>query len=457
MKRQNRQQKSIELRKQFPFFSFQKYSYKINNEELEVEFLFNLSNTYFFRPSFKIASNNFFDFTIIDKSLINNFVFHIGMIELVSYWKASCSKEVRIETHLLDEYQVSWWKKLYFNGLGEFFYLNSLEVTIDNFMNISSKGKPLKPHHCMLNKNNVLVPVGGGKDSIVTLELLKNSQSVRLIPFVINPLEASVRSIVTSGFSLNDSIVVERHLDPQLLKLNRQGFLNGHTPFSALLAFVSSFAAALSGSKYVALSNESSANESTIPGSKINHQYSKSFEFEEDFNHYLKKYVHENIYYFSFLRPLNELQIASIFSLFDVHHTGFRSCNVGSKTGTWCGRCPKCLFTWLILSPFIPQKKLEHIFGKNLLENNSLRTIYQELTGIDKTKPFECVGTPQEVNAAIWKTFSHEKNIPLLITDFAFHNQKQFAYDFEFLTNTLNNLHHLPEHFLQIIKKQLNA
>ena len=166
---------------------------------------------------------------------------------------------------------------------------------------------------------------------------------------------------------------VKRTLDARMLELNRQGYLNGHTPFSALVAFSSLIGAAILDLDYVALSNESSANESTVPGSSVNHQYSKSFEFEKDFHQYAGRYLPGSAYYFSLLRPLSEFQIAWIFSGLKQYHDIFRSCNSGSKTDSWCGHCPKCLFVCLILSPFLGQEELEKIFGRAMLEDLSLR------------------------------------------------------------------------------------
>ena len=118
-----------------------------------------------------------------------------------------------------------------------------------------------------------------------------------------------------------------------MLQLNAEGYLNGHTPFSALLAFLTLLIGVGSGSKYIALSNESSANESTVPGTDINHQYSKSIEFERDFRDYVSQHLSEEIQYFSFLRPLNEMQIASLFAQCEAYHPVFRSCNAGSTKG----------------------------------------------------------------------------------------------------------------------------
>ena len=138
-----------------------------------------------------------------------------------------------------------------------------------------------------------------------------------------------------------------------------------------MLAFASYFVAYLTGKKYIAISNELSSNESNVRGEKINHQYSKSFEFEEDFRWYVNNYLEDQVEYFSMLRPLNELQVAKIFSQMKKYHKIFRSCNRGSKENpwNWCCNCPKCLFVFIILSPFLYKKKLVKIFKKDLYEN----------------------------------------------------------------------------------------
>ncbi len=455
MKKVHRQQKFENLRKEYPVFTFEKYSYSVYNNVLSVEFVFNLSDKYFFRPRLSIPSRLFFDFKNLNRETINNFVFNIGMVELISYWKAASPPTLHIACHSLDDAQIKWWKKLYYNGLGEFFYLNDIATGKDDFMHISTSGTFLEPVSTPLNENKIIVPIGGGKDSAVTLELLKQAQNREIIPFVLNPREASVRTIETAGFTMAKAMVVNRQLDTQLLVLNKNGFLNGHTPFSALLAFVSAFLATLVGAKYVALSNESSANESTVPGSHINHQYSKSFEFETDFSRYLKKYVQSNVHYFSFLRPLNELQIASIFAKLKQHHAGFRSCNVGSKTDSWCGTCPKCLFTAIILSPFLPEQEIEAIFHKKMFGDTSLHPLFDELTGKAAVKPFECVGTPSEVNVALQESFATKAVMPELLKDFSF-DKKQNT-DFQHLLQAFNPEHRVPDAFLTLLKKNLYA
>ena len=237
--------------------------------------------------------------------------------------------------------------------------------------------------------------MGGGKDSVVTLELLRRAgKTIR--PLIMNPRGATIECARVAGFPMDEVLVIRRSIDPTLLDLNAKGYLNGHTPFSAMLAFYTRLASKLSGIPNVALSNESSANESTVLGTSVNHQYSKSLEFEDDFRAYCPGFN-----YFSFLRPLSELQIAMLFSRFTAYHDVFRSCNVGSKQDIWCGHCAKCLFAYIILSPFIEPARLNRIFGKSMLDDTSLELEFRQLIGEAETKPFECVGTVSEVRQAL--------------------------------------------------------
>jgi len=448
----NNENRFKELREEYPFFEYQSYSYQLKNGVVEAEFCFNLANKFLFKPIIRIPARTFYNVNNLTEGELNIFIFHIGLVELVSYWKTTCSPKVIITPHQLDNKQVSWWKKLYFLGLGEFFYLNGISSTEESFMSIHSMGEKVIMSNISLDNDKVIVPIGGGKDSVVSIELLGKSKS-QLIPMMVNPREASIRTIETAGFTQRQSIVINRSIDSKLLELNDMGFLNGHTPFSALLAFIGALSCAISGVANIALSNESSANESTVPGSKINHQYSKTFEFERDFDWYIKNYVHSGINYFSFLRPLNELQIASLFVKFPQHFSGFRSCNVGSKKDIWCGSCSKCLFTYIILSPFISKDVLINIFGKDMLNDEEMKNIFNELVGISKVKPFECVGTVGEVNAALQNCKDSDKE-PQLIEQLNTNKLKE--YSFLDLISEYNTEHLIPKRYELILKDALN-
>ena len=387
------------LRNEFRYFCYEDFKLEISSSGLMIKFYFNLFDKFSFTPTIHIPKKNFF-YDNINETELQNLAFHIGMIELISYWKAACPPELVIKPFKINKEQIKWWKKVYFFGLGEFFYTNGISTDIDSFMQISSTGPKNSEKFSFHTSSDFLLPVGGGKDSIVSLEVLSGNGNV-IKPFILNPRGATLDTVKAAGFDLHDIITINRNIDSQLIELNKKGFLNGHTPFSALLAFVSLLGARMAGMGNIALSNESSANESTVPGSDVNHQYSKSFDFENDFRNYVRTHISGDFNYFSLLRPLNELQIAKIFSENPKYFPVFKSCNVGSKSDIWCGKCPKCLFTWIILSPFLDQQKLSSIFGRNLLNDLDLKHVFDELIGKAATKPFECVGTVEEINVAL--------------------------------------------------------
>ncbi len=315
-----------ELREKYKEFIFESYNISEDSDSIMLEYVFKIPDCATFNPKIKILKKNM-KLKNIDSEKVKNMVFHIGLIELISYWKCTCSPKVIIKCGRLNENQKNWFKKLYFYGLGELFFTNGIKVSIDKFMEIVCEGEKIDVQEENDNLEGYIVPIGGGKDSIVTLETL-NVDRKKDYALIINPKPVTLECAKAAGFDTDNIIEVYRNIDQNLIELNKQGYINGHTPFSSLLAFLSYFIAYISGKKYVALSNESSANESNVLGEKINHQYSKSYEFEEDFANYSKDYLKGNVKYFSFLRPLNELQIAKIFSKYKKYHKIFKSCNV---------------------------------------------------------------------------------------------------------------------------------
>lgn len=439
-----------DLRKQYKEFIYEKYEILEDDENVTITYYFNIPGLCTFKPTCKINKAPF-------KRNIDAFgeylIFHIGLVELISYWKCVCSPKVIIKAGYIDKDQIEWFKKLYYYGLGEFFYVNNIDTTIEDFMHIECIG--VKEHYKVDYKGNGnLIPIGGGKDSCVSLELLKNMDNT---PFIMNPKQVHLDCAYAAGYKDNNIITIKRTLDKQLLDLNAKGYLNGHTPFSALLSFITYLMAYLTNKKYITLSNEGSANESTVIGTKINHQYSKTYEYENDFNNYTKKYFNIDIKYFSFLRPLSEFQIALLFSNYTKYHKIFRSCNVGSKSTpwVWCGKCAKCLFVYIVLSPKLYKDSLVDIFGKDLYEDKDLLETFKELIGDAKTKPFDCVGTIKEVRYAVSLTIKklNSTNLPYLLEYY----KNNYDMIDEKLENEYNEVNNLDEEFTNILKENLKC
>jgi 7-cyano-7-deazaguanine synthase in queuosine biosynthesis len=440
--------KSEVLRKKYPKFVYRDYSWKISKNNLEIFFSFEIEPSIHFRPKVVIkgVKAGVLDPVRNRKFLngVDNLVFNLGLMEIPSYWKATCSPIIEIDCGYLNAEQIKWWKDVIINGLGQFFYENKINFKKPNFLKIriNHSEKPLCKNLAIARflhvpKNGILVPVGGGKDSAVTLELLKKAKK-NIRCFSLNPTDAAKKIMEIAG--CRNPIIAERKIDAKLLELNRKGFLNGHTPFSAYLAFLSVLATVLSGFKNIAVSNEKSSNEGNVRylGKIINHQWSKSSEFEKKFRKYSKKYLAKNVKYFSFLRPFYEIQIAELFSKYPKYFNTFLSCNEAYKTASgrkrptrkWCGKCSKCLFVFIILYPFLKEKTLLKIFGKNLFEDKKLLPIMQELIaaspreaslapsgrGERRFKPFECVGTKKETLTALylgWKKHEGHSSIKL--------------------------------------------
>lgn len=435
-----------ELRNKYPDFIYEKYEIKEKNDNYEITFFFNIPNLTTFEPKLIIEKENIKN---NNKEFIEYLVFNIGLVELISYIKSTCSKNIIINCGYLDDYQINWFKKLYYNGLGEFLYRNNINIREEELFNITTT-KEIKNINIDYKGTGNLIPVGGGKDSNVTLELLKEEDNTC---FIINPKGANIECANISGFK---TITIKRILDKKIIELNNKGFLNGHTPFSAIVAFTSYLCAYLLNKKYIILSNEDSANQATVLGTNINHQYSKTFEFENDFNEYTKKYFNIDIKYFSLLRPLTEFQIGMLFSKIEKYHKIFKSCNLGSKENTWnwCCECPKCLFVYIILSPFLYKEKLINIFGKDLYEEKSLQETFDELLGYKETKPWECVGTFEEVRYAVSLLIKKLENqkLPYLLE---YYKNKYPLFLEEKLETKYNNKNNLDEHFKKIIKEAI--
>lgn len=387
-----------------------------------------------------------------DKKLLQYAVFSLGMSELVSYWKCACPPVVKINCGALNDEQIRWWKKLYFNGLGEMFYRNGIETDEESFMDIIpvSKDIPSFDTESGLNgETGFLIPIGGGKDSVVTLELLKEYKD-NIACYIINPRGATLGCAHTADYPDSRIIGVKRTIDKQLLELNAMGYLNGHTPLSSVIAFSSWIFAYCNKKKYVALSNESSANESNVNGTGINHQYSKSTEFEADFRYYTKKYFSAFPEYFSMLRPWSEWQIAKKFVSYPKYFPVFQSCNLGSKTDTWCSNCAKCLYVYIMLAAFLDDNRLIGVFGKNMLQNEEYRDLFNGLVYQDYDKPFECVGTKAEINLALYTAAEKRKSgeLPLLLKDYMKNNVDKP----KSLDDYFDNNNFVPKEFIGLLK-----
>ena len=406
-----------DIRKKYPQFIYKDFSVTDYEGQIKVKYTFiqegEVPTEYCPEWIFPISFGEYQESQ--NKRFSDIVFFNLGMAELISYWKACMSFRVDILCGHLTEKQIKWWKKLYFNGLGEFMYRNNIDLRIEDFMDIKAASNGLCSSDYSKPVSGCLIPVGGGKDSAVTLETLKDSKDTNHV-YIINANKAAVLCAEAAGYNQGEITTPVRKLDKKIIEMNKKGFLNGHTPFSSVVAFSSYAAAALLGKKYIVLSNESSANDSYVKERYVNHQYSKSLEFENDFRKYTAEFLSDKIEYFSLLRCMNEWNIIKRFVMHKKYLNIFKSCNLGSKENIWCLKCPKCLFTYLMLSPFLNEDELNNIFGRNLLDDEEMLEYFEALVNEDKDKPFECIGTRSEINAACTASVrKYGENLPLLL------------------------------------------
>ncbi len=413
---------SLELRNKYPLFVYEGAKVEKKEHSLDIEYSFYIEGLCKFKPTLSIETDNLSVINAFDSPLGKKLVFNMGLSEAVSYFKCVCPKKIDVKCGFLSKEDCAYWRHLWASGLGEFFYINGIEPgKEEDFIEITSN-PALKEETsfdvAVIGKN--IIPVGGGKDSCVTAYLLRKFKNDNMF-FTVNDQKARTDCVKAAGYSEGDIIKVHRTIDKNLLELNKQGFLNGHTPFSAVVAFISLFAAYLVGAENIVLSNEASANEGNTENG-VNHQYSKSFDFEYDFNEYVKRNFTEKIHYFSLLRPFSELQIAKMFASRPEYRRVFRSCNRGSKQNIWCESCPKCLFVYGMLSAFLSDGEMKEIFSSDMFEKEELVPDFRGLTGLDPVKPFECVGTAEEYRTALaMKILSlkrEKRELPLLLKIF---------------------------------------
>jgi len=447
------------LQEKYPKFIYESYNWEIGGGDLTANFSFTMGNIKF-NPGIIIRKVNLAQIEKIGKSEISNLIFNIGLAEIPSYWKAACPPKIVVKAGYMDKGQIKFWQDLIFN-MGQFFYENELPFLKPEFEVVAQKQKiaPIQKRF----SGRYLVPMGGGKDSLVTLELLR-AKNKEIETFTLNANAALKKVIAVSGAK---NIFVERRIDPKLVELNGQGYLNGHTPFSSILAALGVGLAALYGYKYVAISQERSSSEGNVEylGREVNHQYSKSFAFENKFRAYSKKYLAKNIEYFSFLRPLYEIQISKIFSRYPEYRQSFLSCNKpftisarenGQDFG-WCGRCSKCLSIFAMLYPFIGKFAAEKIFGKNLFEDSELLPVMLQLCGQSGCKPFECVGTANETLAAFYLSLSNTEGAkPCLLAYFEKNilpKYPRLESQSKKIISSWNGSHNIPESLVPAVER----
>ncbi|GAC58610.1 hypothetical protein GOHSU_44_00100 [Gordonia hirsuta DSM 44140 = NBRC 16056] len=321
----------------------------------------------------------------------------------VSYYKLAAPSRLHLGFAVTD-FERDYLAQVIRGGLGEFAYENDLpaalepEITADGALEQVPGAQT--PDTWRVDAP-ALVPVGGGKDSIVTIETLK-ADGQQPVLFSVNQYQPIDDTIEVSGLT---GVRVRRRLDPKMGELNKAGAYNGHIPVTAINSAIALLTADLLSLGSVVMSNEQSADIENLVwhGFDVNHQWSKSIVYENLLRQTLADYGLNPDRYFSLLRALPETAIADRFASCTQYFDVFVSCNRSfaldpeRRRSRWCGECPKCLFVYVILAPRIGKERICEIFDGDLLDETEHLELYRELAGMTKHKPFECVGDYAEV------------------------------------------------------------
>lgn len=417
---------------QYRQFIFESYEFDESTKTLSLNY--SLDGALTFTETYRFD----FDFVDYDRNAFDRAALALFLMAGSSYYKTYIPDEIVIRQGAVDPFMAKFFSKTYQRGLGEFWFVNQLDPhTPVIFPSTADQVSPLRSDK---PGQGLLVGIGGGKDSLVSVELLRG-HAENIATWSVGHRPQLTPLVERIGYP---HFWVERTWDRKLLEVAKEGALNGHIPISGIIGCVGVVTAILAGRQAVVVSNEQSANEPdfTYQGVEINHQYSKSQEFEYDFQKLLSHLFGDQLQYYSFLRPLSELHIAEIFSrtAFDTYKDVFSSCNRAfvhtNSQISWCGDCPKCAFTFLVLTPFIEREKLERLWGgKNLLLDPSLEGTYRQLLGIEAGKPLDCVGEIKESRSAMRRA---QEIYPELAGKYLFELPE--SYDYKKLAS-----HHMPD------------
>lgn len=410
-----------------------------------------------FKYGYKEAGAEFieklvFPFEIQVNECTKNILKYLHLLLGVSYFK-SLLGEIEIP-YQLSQTEAEYLNTVYHQGLGEFAYVNQITEDIRPFAardNATSETVSIVT-------NGALLGIGGGKDSIVAGEILKQI-GIPTTAFMVGSRDHHGQADAVVELLQIGSIPVERHIDTGVIEFTKsQNRYNGHVPLSALLAWIGIFIAGQQNLRYVIVANESGSSEDNTVwnGRKINHQWSKSLEFESLTQDFVHRFVSPDITYFSLIRPFSSIKIIELLTKTGDKYLGtFTSCNLVLRidpeqrpNGRWCGKCPKCLSTFLLLTAFLPYSKVIEIFGSDLLEDDKLNSMMRELVGLEGHKPLDCVGTIDELRAVTRKLLENSVSKKLLENI----NPDEIPGPTIEKLSGIRSEHRLPEEFIKILE-----
>lgn len=332
----------------------------------------------------------------------------LAIVEAASYWKAVVSPVIEVGIGDADSAEMQWWASFWQPAMGEFYFRNGIDFTAPGFLRIRAAaalpaGAAAASSPKAAGASRPLVMFSGGKDSLALAHALKGNGPADF--FLYNPT-ASQRALAESLAGGGRITEVRRVILPELLEMNASDrYLNGHTPYSAYLALAAMLVGYLRGNDVIVAGNSRSDDEPNVEsylGASINHQWTKSAQYEAALQGYAARWLPGAPGYCSPLRPLYELQIIRSLTPHMDEYFQTQSCNKLKGQG-WCRECAKCCWVFLATAALFGRDVAVSKAGGDLFANPVLSGLFGAMAGTTPgaPKPFECTGTELEVRAAI--------------------------------------------------------
>jgi len=344
---------------------------------------------------FNINSLSYTEFENIDKDLLKHMLSVIGLSFSPRFFALNDFTEIR-STISLTQDVINFFETSIPLSLAEYRYREGLDPTrpLKIISAVDTHELPLAKESGFTNK--LLLLNGGGKDTVVMVEICK-TLDIELAWFAVNLKDSQKKIAESSG--INTQYDVDISYDKNI---SRDSKYEIHSlPYLMSYNILAFPLAVARGYSYISSGNEASSNfgNITYKGMDINHQYTKSFEFERLLSELAKKHISPAFHNFSLLRPFHDIQLGKYYSRHNQYFGSIVSCNIDPIN--WCKKCAKCAFTYIALMPFVREDDMNRIFGSNFLLDRDIRREVVELT-TKSLKPWECVGTKEECKLVLF-------------------------------------------------------
>ena len=111
---------------------------------------------------------------------------------------------------------------------------------------------------------------------------------------------------------------------------------------------------------------------------------------------------------------------------------------------------------YILLAAFLDDETLIKIFGCNMLVKSEFSEMLDGLMLDGEDKPFECVGTKDEVRLSLKMALDRRKDPPVLLKRFAEKLPNYVTKPLAEYSNYFDKINFVPEKFLKYLEKTIN-